>query len=280
MLDPILPIELVTSSEGPFVAAVELTQRTERTTARHSHARGQFVGASSGLVSIGLDDEDWVVPAVHAVWIPPHRVHSLRSFGPFAGWSVFVAEDRCAALPGAPRAIVMSTLLREAVRRAASWRGAGLDAARARIANVILDEIAAAQTGPRGLPRPRDPRLRRIADALAGNLADNRRADEWAAWAGMAPRTLSRRFVSETGFTFTQWRQQARVLRALERLADGVTVTAVALDLGYDNVSAFIDMFRRTLGTTPGQYVNARAGDARDGAPAPCGPRAGRARRQ
>lgn len=88
------------------------------------------------------------------------------------------------------------------------------------------------------------------------------------------PRTLSRRFVSETGFTFTQWRQQARVLRALERLADGVTVTAVALDLGYDNVSAFIDMFRRTLGTTPGQYVNARAGDARDGAPAPCGPRA------
>ncbi|KGC37627.1 araC family regulatory protein [Burkholderia pseudomallei] len=131
MLDPILPIELVTSSEGPFVAAVELTQRTERTTARHSHARGQLVGASSGLVSIGLDDEDWVVPAVHAVWIPPHRVHSLRSFGPFAGWSVFVAEDRCAALPGAPRAIVMSTLLREAVRRAASWRGAGLDAARA-----------------------------------------------------------------------------------------------------------------------------------------------------
>lgn len=129
---------------------------------------------------------------------------------------------------------------------------------RARIANVILDEIAAAQTGPRGLPRPRDPRLRRIADALAGDLADNRRADEWAAWAGMAPRTLSRRFVSETGFTFTQWRQQARVLRALERLADGVTVTAVALDLGYDNVSAFIDMFRRTLGTTPGQYVNAR----------------------
>ncbi|AOK50389.1 MULTISPECIES: AraC family transcriptional regulator [Burkholderia] len=267
MLDPILPIELVTSSDGPFVAAVELTQHGARTTARHSHARGQLVGTSSGLVSIGLDDEDWVVPAIHAIWIPPHRVHSLRSFGPFSGWSVFIAEHRCATLPDAPRAIVTSPLLREAVRRAASWRGGELDGARARIADVMLDEIAAAKTGSLGLPRPRDPRLVRITDALAGDLADNRRVDEWAAWAGMAPRTLSRRFVSETGLTFAQWRQQARLLRALERLADGVTVTTVALDLGYDNVSAFIDMFRRTLGTTPGQYVNAKPGGRRGDAP-------------
>ncbi|MCO8649083.1 helix-turn-helix domain-containing protein, partial [Burkholderia multivorans] len=28
----------------------------------------------------------------------------------------------------------------------------------------------------------------------------------------------------------------------------------IALDLGYENVSAFIDMFRRALGTTPGKY--------------------------
>ena len=66
---------------------------------------------------------------------------------------------------------------------------------------------------------------------------------------------MSRRFVAETGLTFAQWRQQARLLRALERIADGVPVTTIALDLGYDNVSAFIDMFRRALGTTPGRYM-------------------------
>jgi AraC-like DNA-binding protein len=31
-------------------------------------------------------------------------------------------------------------------------------------------------------------------------------------------------------------------------------VTTVALELGYDNVSAFIAMFRRTFGVTPGRY--------------------------
>jgi AraC-like DNA-binding protein len=31
-------------------------------------------------------------------------------------------------------------------------------------------------------------------------------------------------------------------------------VTSVALDLGYETPSAFIAMFRRALGTTPGRY--------------------------
>ncbi|MGE8488865.1 MAG: helix-turn-helix domain-containing protein, partial [Paraburkholderia nemoris] len=85
----------------------------------------------------------------------------------------------------------------------------------------------------------------------------------WAAWAGVAPRTLSRRFVAETGLTFAQWRQQARLLRALELVADGLPVTTIALELGYDNVSAFIDMFRRVMGTTPGRYATAANPDDR-----------------
>ncbi len=79
--------------------------------------------------------------------------------------------------------------------------------------------------------------------------------DAWASWAGIAARTLSRRFVTETGFTFTAWRQRARLLRSLEMLAESTPVTTVALDLGYDSVSAFIALFRRTFGVTPGEYM-------------------------
>ncbi|SAL38007.1 AraC family transcriptional regulator [Caballeronia udeis] len=46
----------------------------------------------------------------------------------------------------------------------------------------------------------------------------------------------------------------ARPMRALEMLASGTAVTTIALDLGYENVSAFIAMFRRTFGVTPTQY--------------------------
>ncbi|MBB5190885.1 AraC-like DNA-binding protein [Silvimonas terrae] len=254
MEDLIIRPDLVLSSAGPFVAAAELTRDAVRVTPAHSHARGQLVGALHGLISIGLDRQQWVVPAVHAIWIPPHRTHSLRSFGPFAGWSVFIAEHCCATLPPEPRAIKTTPLLREAVRRAATWPGEALTPAQTRVAEVILDEVAQAQAEALGLLQPADPRLMRIANALAADLSDSRNLDAWASWAGLSPRTLNRHWAAETGISFGAWRQQARLLRALELLADRVPVTNIALELGYDNVSAFIDMFRRALGVTPGRY--------------------------
>jgi AraC-like DNA-binding protein len=56
--------------------------------------------------------------------------------------------------------------------------------------------------------------------------------------------------------TFRQWQQQARLLGGLVRLAEGESVTSVALDVGYENPSAFIAMFRRALGVTPGRYFS------------------------
>ena len=109
------------------------------------------------------------------------------------------------------------------------------------------------------LAMSQDPRLLRIAEALVADVADDSGLPDWAAWAAVAPRTLSRRFVEETGFTFTAWRQRARLLRALELLAQGLSVTTVSLDLGYNNVGAFIALFRRTYGVTPRDYARLTA---------------------
>ncbi|UMX68964.1 helix-turn-helix domain-containing protein [Klebsiella pneumoniae] len=47
------------------------------------------------------------------------------------------------------------------------------------------------------------------------------------------PRTLTRRFREpETGFSFSEWRQRIRLLRALELLAASKPVTAITLDPG------------------------------------------------
>ena len=49
-------------------------------------------------------------------------------------------------------------------------------------------------------------------------------------------------------------RERLRLLQALRLLAAGDPVTSVALDLGYASTSAFIFMFKRAIGTTPGRY--------------------------
>jgi len=244
--------------DGPLIVAVTQHETTARITDRHQHARGQLLGASQGLLSVDAGNSRWVVPATHAVWIPPDVPHGVRSHGPFVGWSVYVTTSACADLPGEPCILTTSGLLREVVARAAGWGDVALDAPQLRLAHVILDEIRTLPRAALGLPIPQEPRLRRIALALSEQPADNRRLENWAAWAAIAPRTLTRRFVAETGFSFTEWRQRVRLLRALELLAAGEPVTTVALELGYDNVSAFIALFRRTFGVTPGKWVGNR----------------------
>lgn len=242
---------------GPPLIAIAGRQSAPRVSDMHHHPSGQLLGLYSGLLSVRTQRGAWVLPTTRAVWIPPSHVHSARSHGPFSGWAVYVAPHACATLPVEPRAIAVSGLLREAVLRAAEWKLGPPGPAQHNLIAVILDEIAESPADDFLLPMPRDPRLVRIAQALADAPADARTLDEWATWAHTAPRTLSRRFVAETGLTFTAWRQRARLLRALELLAAGEPVTAVALDLGYDTASAFIALFRRSFGTTPGRYVAA-----------------------
>jgi AraC-like DNA-binding protein len=54
--------------------------------------------------------------------------------------------------------------------------------------------------------------------------------------------------------SFGAWRTQLRLLRALELLSIGQSVTDVGLTLGYDSTSAFISRFRAHLGVTPAKY--------------------------
>ena len=55
--------------------------------------------------------------------------------------------------------------------------------------------------------------------------------------------------------SFQDWRQQCRLMRGLEMLVAGSSVTRVALELGYEHSSAFIVMFKRCLGSTPRRYL-------------------------
>jgi len=96
---------------------------------------------------------------------------------------------------------------------------------------------------------PREERLAGVADALLDDVGDDRTLDAWAHVAGMARRTFMRAFSAQAGMSFGRWRQQARLFAALEMLAQRKSVTEVAIAVGYDSVSAFIEMFRTMRGS-------------------------------
>ena len=254
MSDLTLDPAILDLPNGPLLIAAAGSQKNEIDLNFHRHRRGQLLGSLQGLLSVRLENKVWIVPAIHAIWLPPRRLHSVSSHGPFHGWGVFIEEAACETLPPSACTIRVSGLLREAVLRAATWALDSHDTQSSSITSVILDEIRTLPVEPFGLPLPGEHRLERIARAFITDPSDERDLNSWAHWAGVSSRTLSRRFVSETGFTFTAWRQRARLLRSLEMLATGMPVTNVAVDLGYSTTSAFIGLFRRTFGETPSLY--------------------------
>ena len=90
---------------------------------------------------------------------------------------------------------------------------------------VILDQIQTQPSAELALPMPAEARLLRIARGLIANPADTRGLDEWAQEVGASKRTLNRLFQAQTAMSFRDWRQQCRLMRGLEMLASGDSVT-------------------------------------------------------
>lgn len=227
---------------------------------RHRHAAGQLIYAASGVMTVMTAAGRWVVPPERAVWVPPRVPHAIRMTGLVRMRTLYLDGPAVSGLPTAPAVVHVRPLLRELIVAVVGFRQPyAADGPEARVVAVLLDEIDVARTAPLHLPMPRDRRLLAITERLLADPADKRPLGAWARTAGASTRTLARLFRSETGLGFAHWRQEARLLRALERLAAGEQVTTVALDLGYDGPSAFITMFRSRLGTTPGRYFVADA---------------------
>jgi AraC-like DNA-binding protein len=94
-----------------------------------------------------------------------------------------------------------------------------------------------------------------VCAALRRDPADARSLAALGADAGVSERTLTRLFRADLGMTFPQWRTQLRLYHALRMLADGSAVTTVAHACGWSSTSAFIDVFRRAYGHTPGAHI-------------------------
>lgn len=222
----------------------------------HAHRRGQLIHAVSGLMKVRTADGFWLVPPLHALWMPPNLMHDMQACGPVALRTLYVHPDIQRSLPAAPKALGVSPLLRELLVRASVIPiDYGANSHEAKLLEVLLGEVQSAyEAADFHLKPASDKRLARVCDALVIQPGDTRDLVQWADAAGCSSRTLARLFMQEFGLPFSAWRQQVRLMAALPRLARGETVTAVALDLGYDTPGAFSEVFRRWLGSAPSSY--------------------------
>jgi AraC-like DNA-binding protein len=221
----------------------------------HFHDRDQLVYATRGVMTVRTGDGAWVVPTHRAVWIPASIPHTITMSGTVAMRTLYLRPRLAQTLPRTCSVVNVPPLLRELILHACTFPALRNTVRRQRhLIRVILDRLEIIQTVPLQLPTPSEPRAVRAAEILFADPSDRRPLTQICKAAGASRRTVERIFQENVGMTFGKWRQQLRLMRAMRLLAEGAKVTHAALESGYSTPSAFINMFRKTLGTTPACY--------------------------
>ncbi|MFI9843649.1 AraC family transcriptional regulator [Nonomuraea sp. NPDC051941] len=220
----------------------------------HSHTHHQLAWTRRGVLSVAVADTYWVLPPTRALWLPAGVVHQTGATRDAVLCSLYLNPERCAVNWTEPTAVGVDGLLAHLIAYLA--REDLADDARLRAEAVVLDLLRPLPAMPIDVPDPVDERVRAVADALLADPADPRSLEAHARAVGVSRRTLTRLFAHDTGMSFDRWRTQVRLRAALTLLADGQPVSRVAHAVGYATPSAFLAAFRRTVGTSPGRYLN------------------------
>lgn len=219
----------------------------------HRHDDHQIVYAGRGVLAVTTSTGSWIAPATRAIWVPAGTTHAHQAHGELELHLVGLpAKDNPLGLDE-PTVLAVGPLLRELIL-AYTRTPHDESPERRRLRAVLLDQLRASAQQPLYLPTPTTPQLRTVCEILHADPADVRTLAALGREVGASDRTLSRRFKAELGMTFPQWRTQLRLYHALIMLAENTPVTTVAHRCGWSSASAFIDVFRRTFGHTPGTH--------------------------
>jgi AraC-like DNA-binding protein/quercetin dioxygenase-like cupin family protein len=242
------------------VRSLSLRFRSGSRIEQHEHEWAQLIYATQGTLAVETAPTHWLLPPHRCLWVPAGVEHSVESVGETAMRTLYVRPDLAPAIAGVICVKDVSPLLRELIQEAA--RLEMLDEAipyHAACLCLLLGQIVEARALQLALPLPRDSRAHRVVKRALRSLHAKEPLSELVRGTGASARTIERLFQAETGLSFGRWRQQARLHHAVRRLSEGCDVTNVALDCGYESVSAFVVMFKRSLGTTPGRYFQRRS---------------------
>jgi AraC-like DNA-binding protein/quercetin dioxygenase-like cupin family protein len=232
----------------------------------HAHEEAQLIYVTRGVLRILTPAGIWTLPPFHGIWLPPTVPHELHAIGEVVVRSAYIAPHADPALARWLQCVVLhiGQLLDALVVGLAEEpdEPAGHDGRRSHLATqlFLIELLRSPELTSGTLPLPNDRRLRSICEQLLSCPHNNDTIERWGERVGASNRTLARLFKEETGLSFGQWRQQLRLVEAVARLALDVPVGTIAADLGYQSSSAFIAMFKKTLGDTPQRYLKRREG--------------------
>ena len=189
----------------------------ELTSPVHQHRKGQLILALHGAITCTVENALWMVPPQYAVWIPGGVEHSNQVTANAELCFLFI-EPSAVTMPTTCCTLKISPLCRELILTLANRTSTQrAEPMTRRLIQVLFDELPQQPQQQLHLPVSSHPKIRAMVEMMA--------------------------------------KEQLQLIMALQGLVKGDTVQKVAHTLGYDSTTAFITMFKKGLGQTPGRYI-------------------------
>lgn len=221
----------------------------------HTHEWAQLVYATRGVMTVETDQNLWVVPTRRAIWVPIGHRHRLEMHGRVCLRTIYTKHnfkrfnrDLCAVYDIPP---LMHELIVEICCRSVVTEESVEDRT---LVQFWIQQLRKLSSISMSIPMPNDERARKFAKLLIKAPGTRIGLSNLAEQSGAGLRTIQRLFQDELGMSVSRWRNQVRMMAAVQRLGNKDLVTNIAFDLGYESPSSFIHAFRKYFGKSPGRY--------------------------
>lgn len=252
---------MTTPTHRPLLYATTVDHGTGETIALHHHPFMQLTLPLQGTVKLQLEQGWWLATPGTGILIAAGVEH--RAIYPRTTHliNVHFSLDSTEPAPPAAQVVNVSEMLMAlahelqtlSTRKACN---APLEAMRQVLTYQLDQNIIKTSLF---MPEGKDRRLKKVIYTLRNNPGCTDSLTALAQSAGTSQRTLARLFEKETGMTFLRWREQLRMMVAIERMMSGQSIVETAFDLGYQSASSFTTAFTRRIGIPPGKYVKGAA---------------------
>lgn len=224
----------------------------------HEHKKGQLLYAPQGCMTFALDNSICILPPTKAVWIPPHTSHRAVMTNVVAYRSLYFDCSKYTC----PDEIVMievNDLLKALIDKMALWEWDIEETKTQATSALFWEEFYQAKQFEFSLPLPSDRRLTGFRKAMTKSDFIAPELNQLSQTVGASSKTITRLFKAETGMSYQDWRQQWRLLKAIELLCEERQVSDVAHCLEFSSDSAFIAFFKKQTGQTPLSFMKHRS---------------------
>lgn len=221
----------------------------------HTHNKDQLLFSHHGCMVISLDGVKCVLPPMRAAWIPAGIEHKAQTSNVTQYRSLYFAQSLQSRLPRTLKIFDINPLMSALMERMAFWPFDKPDDEQINAVNLLIEELNLAEDNHLNLPLPSDLRLKHwLADIDSDQFTAPTLA-ELSQHVGASAKTITRIFNKEVGMPYQSWRQQWRLLTAIELLSKNWRISDIAHHLAFSSDSAFISFFRDKTGYTPANFI-------------------------